>query len=58
MFKTLLIAFAFMLATTSWAASEAITIGLLPGGDPKATEKQSYVLAEKVQNRLGRPVQI
>ena len=42
----------------SLAANEALTIGLLPGGDPQMIEKESYILAEKLQNRLGRPVQI
>ncbi len=40
------------------AESLPLTIGLLPGGDPKATEKQSLILAEKLQSRLGKPVQI
>lgn len=36
----------------------AVTIGVLPGGNPKAIESESYLLAEKLQNRLGRPVQM
>lgn len=31
---------------------------MLPGGEPQAIEKESYILAEKLQGKLGRPVQI
>ncbi|MBC7421754.1 MAG: phosphate/phosphite/phosphonate ABC transporter substrate-binding protein [Bdellovibrio sp.] len=40
------------------ADSTPLTIGLLPGGDPKEIEKQSFVFAEKLQAKLGKPVQI
>ncbi len=37
---------------------KVFTIGLLPGGNPEATQKQSFELAEKLQNKLGKPVKI
>lgn len=58
MFKFILPALLIFCFTKTVASAEALTIGLLPGGNPKATEKQSFKLAEKVQARLGRPVQI
>lgn len=38
--------------------ARAISIGLLPGGNPQEIEKQSYVLAEKLQAKLNHPVKI
>ncbi len=58
MFKSILPALLIFCFTKTFASAEALTIGLLPGGDPKATEKQSFKLAEKIQARIGRPVQI
>lgn len=37
---------------------KAITIGLLPGGNPQAIERESLLLAEKLQDKLGQHVQI
>jgi phosphonate transport system substrate-binding protein len=37
---------------------KTITIGILPGGNPKAIEKESYILADKLQNKIGQPVQV
>ncbi|MGZ3690297.1 MAG: phosphate/phosphite/phosphonate ABC transporter substrate-binding protein [Pseudobdellovibrio sp.] len=53
----------FLLALISWpillwAGTEPITIGLLPGGDPVVIEKESFQLAEKLQQQIGRPVQV
>lgn len=57
MFKSLLPVL-FILCFTKLVSADTLTIGVLPGGDPKVTEKQSFKLAEKVQARIGRPVQI
>jgi phosphonate transport system substrate-binding protein len=54
-FLPALLIFTFI-ATVGFA--ETLTIGVLPGGDPKVTEKQSLKLAEKIQARIGRPVQV
>ncbi len=35
-----------------------ITLGLLPGANPVATESQAFSLAEKIQTKLKQPVQI
>ena len=40
------------------ANANPITIGIVPGGDPKNIETESFVLAEKLQNKLGQPVQM
>lgn len=40
------------------AQNKKITIGILPGGNPKAVEKESFLMAEKLQNKLGHPVEI
>jgi phosphonate transport system substrate-binding protein len=40
------------------AETKPITIGMLPGGNPVSIEKESYLLAEKLQNKLQKPVQI
>lgn len=37
---------------------KTITIGIVPGGNPKAVEKESFFLAEKLQSKLGQPVQV
>lgn len=39
-------------------ASRVISIGLLPGGNPQEIEKQSFVLAEKLQAKLNHQVKI
>lgn len=39
-------------------AKEPISIGVLPGGDPKAVEKEAYKLAEKLQLKMNYPIQI
>lgn len=37
---------------------KTITVGILPGGNPQGIEKESFLLAEKLQSKLGQPVQI
>lgn len=37
---------------------KTITIGMLPGGNPQVIEKESFILAEKLQNKMGQPVQV
>jgi phosphonate transport system substrate-binding protein len=37
---------------------KTITIGILPGGDPKVIAKESFILADKLQNKIGQPVQV
>ncbi len=37
---------------------KTITVGLLPSGNPQAIERESFLLAEKLQAKLGQPVQI
>ena len=56
--KTIAILFLFFSCVTWASSAETINFGLLPGGDPKATEKQAYVFAEKLQKKMGKPVQI
>jgi phosphonate transport system substrate-binding protein len=48
----------FSTAFSSEEAAVSINLGLLPGGNPEATQKQSYALAEKLQAQLGKPVKI
>lgn len=38
--------------------ASTITIGLLPGGKPEATQKQSFLFAEKLQAKIKIPIQI
>jgi len=57
MFRAL-IALVFSLPLICSAGTDAITIGLLPGGNPKVIEKEAYVLAEKLQQKTGRPFEI
>ncbi len=38
--------------------AKTITIGIVPGGNPKAVESEAFQLAEKLQNKLGQPIQI
>jgi phosphonate transport system substrate-binding protein len=40
------------------SAADKISIGILPGGNPLVLEKESYILAEKIQNKLAKPVEI
>jgi phosphonate transport system substrate-binding protein len=42
----------------SAAAVDTISIGLLPGGNPKVIEKEAYVLGDKLQQKIGKPVQV
>ncbi len=37
---------------------DSVTVGLLIGGNPETSQKQAYVLAEKLQAKLGKPVRI
>ena len=48
----------FLISFSAFAGDETITVGMMPGGNPQVIEKESFILAEKLQNRLGRPVQI
>ena len=48
--------FLFPLLVT--AAPETISIGMLPGGSPLVIEKESFTMADKLQQRIGRPVQV
>ena len=43
---------------TSVYAADVITIGMLPGGNPLVIEKESLVLAQKLQQKIGQPVQV
>ena len=40
------------------SASEPITIGLQPSGDLETTKAQAFILAEKLQEKINKPVQI
>lgn len=40
------------------AQNKKISIGVLPGGSPKTVEKESFLMAEKLQNKLGHPVEV
>ena len=42
----------------AFADDDTLTVGMLPGGEPQAIERESYIMAEKLQSKLGRPVQI
>lgn len=39
-------------------SARSVTIGLLVGGKPEDTQKQAGVFAEKMQDKLGKPVKI
>lgn len=39
-------------------SAHSVTIGLLVGGKPEDTQKQAGVFAEKMQDKLGKPVKI
>lgn len=39
-------------------SARSVTIGLLVGGKPEDTQRQAGVFAEKMQNKLGKPVKI
>ncbi|AGH94969.1 phosphate/phosphite/phosphonate ABC transporter substrate-binding protein [Pseudobdellovibrio exovorus] len=41
-----------------FASTEKISIGILSGGNPQAVEKESLLLAQKLQNKLGSPIQV
>ena len=49
---------AFLILPSLGFSADTISIGLLPGGNPKAIEKESYLMAEKLQQRIGKPVQV
>ena len=38
--------------------TDTITLGILPGGNPEIVQKQALVLAQKVQDKLKKPVQV
>lgn len=48
----------FSLALFADESARSITIGLLVGGKPEDSQKQAVVFAEKLQDKLGKPVQI
>lgn len=50
----------FLVGSTVFAQEKAptITIGLLPGANPEATQKQSFIFAEKLQAKIKVPIQI
>ena len=52
------IALICLLPFFSMASGDAVTIGILPGGNPQVLEKESYILAEKLQQKIGKPVNI
>lgn len=39
-------------------SAQSLTVGLLIGGKPQDSQKQAYIFAEKLQNKLGKPVKI
>lgn len=51
-------ALVFSLPLFCYGGADAITIGLLPGGNPKVIEKEAYLLAEKLQQKTGKAFQI
>lgn len=59
-----LIQFLFFIFTLSlsggpiFAATETISIGLQPSGDLEATKAQAFILAEKLQEKMNKPVQV
>ena len=53
-----LLLFIFSLAVQAGEKVDSIVVGLLPGGKPEATQKQAYVLAEKLQEKLRKSVKI
>ena len=58
-YKRILFISTFVFQICGWGTESAsLTVGLLPGADPKALEAQSYLFAEKLQTKLGKPVQI
>src|SRR3989338_4267952 len=58
MLKVLFLAIIMFSALVFAADAKTITIGILPGGNPQAVERESFILGEKLQNKLGQPVQM
>lgn len=58
MFKVVFLLSYLLTSLVCAADLKTITIGILPGGNPLAIEKESFLLAEKLQNKLGQPVQV
>lgn len=57
--KSFFIVLSLLFNLTTFASSpKSITIGILPGGNPKALETEAFILAEKLQSRLNLPIQI
>jgi len=48
----------FSLALFADESARTVTIGLLVGGKPEDSQKQAVIFAEKLQDKLGKPVQI
>ncbi|MFN3455468.1 MAG: phosphate/phosphite/phosphonate ABC transporter substrate-binding protein [Pseudobdellovibrio sp.] len=44
--------------TSAASKPSAITLGIIPGGNPESVKKESKYLAEKLQDKLGLPVNI
>lgn len=58
MLKYLLLINVFYSTISIAADLKTITIGVLPGGNPKVVESEVLILAEKLQSRLEKPVQM
>ena len=52
------VALLLILPFSLMASPEVITLGILPGGNPQVLEKESFILAEKLQQKIGKPVNI
>lgn len=58
MLKILFLATIIFSALSFATDGKTITIGILPGGNPQGVERESFILAEKLQNKLGQPIQM
>ena len=58
MFRVVFLVSYLLTSMVGAADLKTITVGMLPGGNPQSIEKESFVLAEKLQNKLGQPVQV
>ncbi len=56
--QLILVGIGFISSAALATEKQPITIGLLPGGDPVAVVQQSTLFAEKLQAKLGQPIQI
>lgn len=53
-----LILILFSLIVRAEESARSVTVGLLIGGKPEDTQKQAGIFAEKLQDKLGKPVKI